>query len=57
MRRMRIIMMIIACIVFLWTARAIAHFGGVIPSDDIISQNDKKTITLDVKFFHPMEGD
>ncbi len=33
-----------------------AHFGVIIPSDDIIGQEDKKTITLDVKFIHPFEG-
>lgn len=57
MGRMRIIMMIIVCTLFLWVTKTNAHFGGIIPSDDIISQEDKKTITLDVKFFHPMEGD
>jgi len=35
---------------------AFAHFGAVIPSDDIITQKDKKTINLSVKFIHPMEG-
>lgn len=33
-----------------------AHFGVIIPSDDIISQQDKKEITLQVKFIHPFEG-
>lgn len=42
--------------IFLWTANANAHFGGIIPSDDIVTQEDSKTITLNVKFFHPMEG-
>lgn len=33
-----------------------AHFGVIIPSDDIVAKEDKKTITLDVKFIHPFEG-
>ncbi len=33
-----------------------AHFGVIIPSDDIIGKEDKKTVTLDVKFIHPFEG-
>ena len=33
-----------------------AHFGVVIPSDDIITQADAKKINLEVKFIHPMEG-
>jgi cobalt/nickel transport protein len=33
-----------------------AHFGVIIPSDDIISKEDKKDITLQIKFIHPFEG-
>ena len=44
------------CIVYLWSSMVYAHFGGIIPSDDIVSQDDNKEITLDIKFFHPMEG-
>ncbi len=35
---------------------AAAHFGTVIPSDDIVTQDDNKTLTVEVKFIHPMEG-
>jgi len=56
MRKISVITTVIACVVFLWIAQANAHFGGIIPSDDIVSQEDNKTITLDIKFFHPMEG-
>lgn len=34
---------------------AAAHFGAVIPSDDIVTQEDAKTVTLEVKFIHPLE--
>ena len=33
-----------------------AHFGMVIPSDDMITKDDSKKITLKVQFIHPMEG-
>jgi len=33
-----------------------AHFGLLIPSDDIVSAPDPKTITLEVAFTHPFEG-
>ena len=33
-----------------------AHFGMIIPSDDMVTQADSKTVTLDVMFIHPMEG-
>jgi cobalt/nickel transport protein len=34
-----------------------AHFGMIIPSDDMITKDDNKSITLKVQFIHPMEGD
>lgn len=32
-----------------------AHFGTIIPSEDIITEQTSRTIELDVKFMHPME--
>jgi cobalt/nickel transport protein len=33
-----------------------AHFQGLIPSDDMVTKSDSKTISLDVIFLHPFEG-
>lgn len=33
-----------------------AHFGVITPSDAIVCQQDDKTLTLAVKFIHPLEG-
>ncbi len=33
-----------------------AHFGMIIPSDDIVSKEDNKKIALQVQFIHPFEG-
>jgi cobalt/nickel transport protein len=33
-----------------------AHFQGLIPSDDMVTKSDRKTISLDIAFFHPFEG-
>lgn len=33
-----------------------AHFGMIIPSDDMVMQGDNKSIMIDVMFAHPMEG-
>jgi len=41
---------------FFLVCRAEAHFGMVLPSDDIVSGTDKKEITLKVMFLHPFEG-
>jgi len=56
MRKIGIGVMVIACLLVGWIAKASAHFGAIIPSDDIISKEDNKTLTVDIKFFHPMEG-
>jgi cobalt/nickel transport protein len=34
---------------------AFAHFGMVIPSDSMVMQGDKRTITLELSFSHPFE--
>jgi len=34
---------------------ASAHFGTITPSDDIVTQKDRRTLNLQVKFIHPME--
>jgi cobalt/nickel transport protein len=47
---------IAAAAILLAAAPGAAHFGMVIPSDDIVSQRDNKTLSLEVKFIHPMEG-
>ncbi len=33
-----------------------AHFGLILPSDDIVTAQDTKTLTVQAKFLHPMEG-
>ena len=33
-----------------------AHFQGLIPSDDMITKSDDKTISFNLIFFHPFEG-
>lgn len=35
---------------------ASAHFQMIIPSDDMIKQDESRKINLDVKFWHPFEG-
>jgi len=47
---------VILGIAFSGTVNVYAHFGAIIPSDDIVTKDESKTITLDVKFFHPMEN-
>ncbi|MBY4891386.1 DUF4198 domain-containing protein [Rhodobacteraceae bacterium N5(2021)] len=37
------------------TTAALAHYGMIIPSDPMVSQQDGRSVTLDVSFSHPFE--
>ncbi len=58
MRRIKRSSLVVGIMVALccWGVSVQAHFGVITPSDDIVTQKDKKTISLAVKFIHPMEG-
>ena len=43
--------------VMIMTTMSRAHFGAIIPSDDMVTQSDPRTLNLSVMFFHPFEGD
>jgi len=38
------------------TSQAHAHFQMIIPSDDMVQQDENRTLELDVRFWHPYEG-
>ncbi|MFV0438158.1 MAG: DUF4198 domain-containing protein [Desulfopila sp.] len=46
----------LTCLVTVMAASSQAHFGTLVPSDDIVSQNERKKIELQLKFLHPIEG-
>lgn len=43
--------------IFILSSPGHAHFGAIVPSDDIVSQQDGKKLQLEIKFIHPMELD
>ncbi|MFH1153460.1 MAG: DUF4198 domain-containing protein [Pseudomonadota bacterium] len=51
----RILSVAAAAVILLASCPANAHFGTITPSDDIVTQEDSKTLTLQAKFIHPME--
>lgn len=56
-RRWRMYPMLGLTVCVLMTATAArAHFGAIIPSDDIVTQSDSRQLDLQVMFFHPFEG-
>ena len=44
-----------ALLVFLIQGTSSAHFGMVIPSDNMVMQDDSRQITVDLSFSHPFE--
>lgn len=40
----------------LLSSQAQAHFQMIIPSDDMVKQNESRKLNLDVMFWHPFEG-
>jgi cobalt/nickel transport protein len=47
---------VVTLLVFLGWAPAAAHFGMVIPSDDMVMKRDSANVTLQLRFWHPFEG-
>ncbi len=53
--RKRFIIGFIIVISGIWTPLAMAHFGMIIPSDEMVMQQDNRTIQLTLSFSHPFE--
>jgi len=52
----RLVAVLIAGATFLLPSQANAHFQMLIPDDDMVSQKESRTINVDVRFWHPLEG-
>lgn len=48
--------LLVLLVLLLSAAPGMAHFGTILPSRAILTQNDSKTLQLAVKFLHPLEG-
>ncbi len=55
MRKMAVIALTLGMVIGL-RIPASAHFGMIIPSNDIVTKSDNRNITLKVMFIHPFEG-
>jgi cobalt/nickel transport protein len=56
MKKLIFLASIVSWAVFSSVPTAEAHFQGLIPSDDMVTKSDGKTISVDILFFHPFEG-
>lgn len=52
---MKVFRYLIMTAVVLFASYASAHFGVIMPSDDIVSGKDTKRIVINLKFIHPFE--
>lgn len=48
--------MVICAVLSIFPQSGLAHYGMVIPSDDMVMQTDDRTIKLTFSFSHPFEG-
>jgi cobalt/nickel transport protein len=57
--RFKVVLVFSLVVVFLFGSLMVAnaHFGTIIPSDDMVTPGDNKSIGLKIQFIHPMEGD
>ena len=56
MRMKKFILFVVVFGVLVGAANTVpAHFGAIIPSDNIVTRSDPKTVSLEVKFIHPLE--
>ena len=55
MHSIRLALSALLLIFIFCVAPAQSHFGTLIPSDDIVGQDDEKQLSLQVKFIHPFE--
>ena len=53
---MKKIGLLLSVALLLLAVPALAHFGVILPSDDIIGQKDSRTLDLQLKFMHPGAG-
>jgi cobalt/nickel transport protein len=56
MKRLIFLSALVSWAIFSSFPTAEAHFQGLIPSDDMVSKSDTRTISIDLAFFHPFEG-
>lgn len=49
-------MLVTAGCLLLLGSQAEAHYGMIIPSDQMVTQGEERSVVLDVRFWHPMEG-
>ena len=57
MKRLIFLAAIVSWAVLSCVPAAEAHFQGLIPSDDMVSKSENRTISIDLVFFHPFEGE
>ncbi|MDH4318858.1 MAG: DUF4198 domain-containing protein, partial [Desulfobulbaceae bacterium] len=47
---------VLVTLLFIAQDKAQAHYGMIIPSDQMVTKEEKKDIDMDLLFWHPMAG-
>ncbi len=56
MKRFAGMALLIICLGLFTSAVAVAHFGMIIPSDEMVMQGESSKVRLQLMFWHPFEG-
>ncbi len=56
MKKLLMLFVVVCGSLLLGGGNSMAHYGMIIPSDQMVLQQENKTISLDLRFWHPMEG-
>ena len=56
MKRFRVEVLLATCVLLFACANAAAHFGMIIPSDEMVMKGDSREVELQLMFWHPFEG-
>lgn len=51
-----LVMLTVLAVLAATSGTAMAHFGMIIPSDDIVEKGEPRELGLDIMFIHPFEG-
>ena len=57
MKKLHVVVDLVTLLFIVGVQSAAAHYGMLIPSDSMVMQGENKTVTLELSFSHPFEGE
>jgi cobalt/nickel transport protein len=56
MKRFVTVVVLVVCLVLFASTVTVAHFGMIIPSDEMVMKAENSDVGLQLMFWHPFEG-